>query len=374
MKVLHTVGGFTVSGGGGITTCTYDLLRSLNELGCQVDLLTALSPGETLAGNGESWIHTVDNDYKTPLALSQNFKKALEARDDYDLYHINGLWMYANHITAAIARKQGKPYIISPHGMLFPEALKRSYWKKWPMLKLWFDRDIFSAAAIHVTSQQEASSVRNFGYKGKIVEIPNPLIFPDFIHELNGNKQASRFEGNRKIGFLGRLHPIKCVDILIKGLALSNNRHSITLYLLGDGDTKYVDELKRIVSAEKLEDNVIFWGFVSGRRKYELISEISTIFLPSYSENFGMIVPESLIMGTPVAASKGTPWQSLQEERCGWWIDRTPQAIAKVIDEVASLPAEELRAMGDRGRKMVLARYNAPTVAHQMINHYSKII
>ena len=373
MKVLHTVGGFTVSGGGGITTCTYDLLRSLNEQGCQADLLTALSQGETLAGNGESWIHTVDNDYKTPLALSQNFKKALEARDDYDLYHINGLWMYANHITAAVARKKGKPYIISPHGMLFSEALKRSYWKKWPMLKLWFDRDIFSAAAIHVTSQQEASSVCNFGYKGKIVEIPNPVVFPKYTEDIFNKKTSDDISKSHKIGYLGRLHPRKGLDLLIEGLAYSNKR-DIVLVIMGSGEEEYITQLKRHASKLGLTNRVEFVGHIDGRKKYEMLASLKAIFMPSDFENFGMVVPEALTVGTPVMASLRTPWQSLQEERCGWWIDRTPQAIAKVIDEVASLPAEELRAMGDRGRKMVLARFNAPIVGRQMKQLYENII
>ena len=54
-----------------------------------------------------------------------------------------------------MARKQGKPYVITPHGMLYPDALHRSYWKKWPMIQLFLKKDIMNASCLHVTCKQE---------------------------------------------------------------------------------------------------------------------------------------------------------------------------------------------------------------------------
>ena len=52
---------------------------------------------------------------------------------------------------------------------------------------------------------------------------------------------------------------------------------------------------------------------MQGREKYERLANIWTLFVPSAQENFGMIVPEALICGTPVYASLGTPWGELND-------------------------------------------------------------
>ena len=156
MKVLQTIGGFSARCGG-TSTCTYDLLSAVHGIQSesQIDLLTpdVTNPDDSLMGIGEEWIKAVPNDYRTPLSLSKNMSRFLED-SDYDLYHTNGMWMHINHSTCAVARMKGKPYIITPHGMLYPETLARSSWKKWPMRKLWFDRDIMNAACIHVTCEK----------------------------------------------------------------------------------------------------------------------------------------------------------------------------------------------------------------------------
>ena len=130
MKILQTIPGFGASCGGP-TTCTYDLLTAIHALGGDVDLLTTHT--EDLVGHGEEWIKALPSDRVTPYGYSSNVSNFL-AKSAYDLYHTNGLWMHCNHATCAAARKKGKPYVVSTHGMLYPDALRRSYWKKWPLL------------------------------------------------------------------------------------------------------------------------------------------------------------------------------------------------------------------------------------------------
>lgn len=77
-----------------------------------------------------------------------------------------------------MARKLGKPYVITTHGMLYPDAIKRSYWKKWPLLKLCFHKDIMQANCLHATCKQEMEHIRAFGYNGPVAIIPNPMVLP----------------------------------------------------------------------------------------------------------------------------------------------------------------------------------------------------
>ena len=383
MKILQTIGGFTAESGG-TSTCTYDLIRSINAIEPCVDLLTPEArAGYRLMGTGEEWIKTTAYDYRTPYAYSPNTKRFLR-ESDYDIYHANGLWMYSNHITCAVAREKHRPYIITPHGMLYPDALKRSYWKKWPLLMMHFNRDIMQATCIHATCKKEKEFIRQFGYKGDIAVIPNPCFIPDFAEELYAKKCNLFLGGNSpvKFGFLGRLHPRKKIEnllygfkeVLASGIAAGESPASPMLVIMGKGDDVYEHFLRFEVERLGLQERVKFLGFVSGREKYEALSELSALFVPSDFENFGMIVTEALSVETPVMASLGTPWEELNTVQCGWWVDRSVESVAEVMREVLAMPVERLLDMGERGRRLVAEKYEASMVSRQMIGLYKSII
>lgn len=374
MKVLQTIAGFGRLYGG-IATCTYDLISAMHNIGFPLDLLTlqVKNPADKLMGKGEAWIKALPNDAVTPYEYSNGLTQYLNSHD-YDLYHTNGLWMYCNHITCSIARQRNKPYIITPHGMLYPNALHRSYWKKWPLIQLCFRKDINEANCIHVTCKAEMEHVRNFGYKGAVAIVPNPANLPDYLDELVVRKQ-SNLSGDRlrKFGFLGRLHPIKKVENLLYGVAMLPHPQDCELVIMGKGDDTYEQFLRNEIKRLGLT-NVIFKGFVSGREKYEELSQLSCLFLPSDSENFGMIVTEALSVGTPVMASLGTPWEELNTTGCGWWIDRSLENIAQVMQQVIEMPVVQLLAMGEKGRQLVKQKYTAPQVARQMKQLYEWLV
>ena len=362
MKILQTIAGFGAHSGG-TSTCTYDLLSALHRCGCDVDLLTLQSPD--LMGKGESWIKALPNDCVSSYGYSRNVRRFL-SQTDYDLYHTNGLWLYSNHSTCKIARDKGKPYIITPHGMLYPLALKRSYWKKLPLLQLWFNKDILQASCFHVTCMPEMEYVRKFGYKGPIALITNPVALPDYINTITRENSKVRF------GFLGRLHPVKKVENIFYAASLLD-RTDFDLKIIGSGDPDYERFLRQEVARLGLS-NVEFCGFVTGQEKYKLLAGLSALFVPSDFENFGMIVPEALSVGTPVMARLGTPWEELNTHKCGWWCDRSPQSIAQVMIEVLNMSQSDLIAMGERGKQLVAQHYVAREVANKMKSLYEWIV
>lgn len=371
MRVLQTIAGFGVKSGG-TSTCTYGLLNAMHKQKCEVDLLTpaiCLS-SDCLMGRGEEWIKALPYDCYTPYGISKNIKTFLKA-SDYDIYHTNGLWMYANHITCSVARLKGKPYLITPHGMLYPLALHRSYWKKWLLIQFCFRKDIQSAACIHVTCHQEMEYVREFGYRGPIALIANPVVVPEFT-DILFEKKKQAFLGEslpRKFGFLGRLHPIKKIENLLYSASALQAETLYELVIMGKGDNEYEHFLQEEVKRLNL-NNVRFMGFVNGREKYEQLAMLSCLFVPSDFENFGMIVTEALSVGTPVMASLGTPWQELNTCKCGWWIERTPENITSVMEKVLAMPTQELLVMGERGQQLVRTKYTADKVALQMKELY----
>ena len=370
MKIIQTIAGFG-SHSGGTSTCTHDLISAIHDIGCHVDLMTLASIDQI--GKEEAWIKTLPNDAVTPYGYSRNMKQWL-CESDYDLYHTNGLWMYCNHITCAVAREKDRPYIITPHGMLYPDALHRSYWKKWPLLQLFFRNDILKADCLHVTCKAEMNHIRSFGYKGDVAVIPNPANLPDYLDEIASTKPF--FLGSnlpRKLGFLGRLHPIKKVENLLYGIAKLPSSQKYELAIMGKGDDGYERFLHNEVARLGLK-NVKFYGFVSGHNKYEQLAQLSCLFVPSDFENFGMIVTEALSVGTPVMASLGTPWEELNAVDCGWWMDRSPDNIVQVMQQVLEMPVENLLAMGERGRQLVRKKYAAPQVAAMMQQLYNWLV
>ncbi len=368
MKILQTIAGFGAKSGG-TSTCTYDLVTALNQLNCQTDILTLNSndPTNRLMGVGEQWIKALPYDGKTPFGYSHNIVHYLNTTD-YDLYHTNGLWMYCNHITASIARKKGKPYVITPHGMLYPQALARSAWKKKLMMYLCFDKDIREANCIHTTCMQEMKYYRDLGYKNPVAVIANPMPLPDYIDDIKPERSKKR------IGFLGRLHPRKNVKGLIEAWAsLGKATQNAELYIMGKGDESYEAYLRDLVTTLGLP-NVVFAGFVSGREKFEKLATLTALFVPSDFENFGMIITEALIVKTPVMASLGTPWEELNARHCGWWVNNDIHTLAQTMEEVFSLSDKELLAMGERGKQLVIEKYSSVQVATQMKHLYEWIL
>lgn len=374
MRVLQTIYDLTAKSGGP-STCVCDIMQGLFENQAPVDLLT-VKPAEISIknlGTGSPWLHEVECDYKTPIRYSHNIRKAL-AGSEYDLYHANTLWTDCTHATCFYARKAGKPYILSPHGMLYPTALAISRWKKILMLKIWFNKDIREATCLHATCQQEAEYCREFGYTGPIAVIPNAIVFPKGV-DIKKNLYNDQ-KGRRQIGFLGRLHPIKKVENIIYAIAMLSDelKNQLSFQIMGKYDDVYELWLKDEVKRLHLEDCVEFVGFVSGKEKYERLSKLSALMVPSTQENFGMIVPEALICGTPVYASLGTPWEELNDCDAGWWKDNEPETIVAVIMDILSKSDEDLLAMGRNGRQLIEDKYEQHKVAGMMKKLYEWIV
>ncbi|MDR1847448.1 MAG: glycosyl transferase family 1, partial [Bacteroidales bacterium] len=146
MKILHTISGMSAKCGG-TASCTYELVKGMQSHSNKVDILTfEPEAGDKLIGT-DNFIETVSN---SKHFISKTYKNALQ-NSDYQLYHTNGIWQYTELITAKIARKKRVPYIISPHGMLYPQALAVSRLKKRLFLKLFLMNDLQKAAAVHAT-------------------------------------------------------------------------------------------------------------------------------------------------------------------------------------------------------------------------------
>lgn len=367
LKILHTIASLNLSAGGP-TSSTYNLVSILNELKCPTDILT-ISPqqGDILIGT-DPFIQTVPYDLKTPLGISRSCRAWLDQHRNYDLYHTNGLWIDINHATCTQARHAEKPYIISLHGMLYPQALQRSAWRKKLMLFLGHRYDLNHAACIHATCRQELKYYRELGFTNQVAVIPNPFPIPPYIQEIR--RSPNRF----RIGYLGRIHPYKNIDRLIDAWAqLGSLVHDGELLIMGTGHSHYVQQLKDRAASLQI-NNIRFLGEVSGRKKFEQLASLSALCLPSRSENFGMVVPEALITGTPVIATNTSPWEELHTHHCGWWCNNSVSTLASTMEEVLNLTPEQSLVMGNNGRNLIKETYAANHVAAKMQQLYQYLL
>jgi glycosyltransferase involved in cell wall biosynthesis len=366
MKILHTISGLDINSGGP-STCTYTLLKGLQNSTIRADILTLDSKKNAIVGN-DSFINLVANDVKTFFLYSQNFKNYLQQHNDYDLYHINGLWTYPVHATAKYARQHNKPYIITPHGMLYSNALQFSAWKKKLALSAFQQNDLKQAICLHATSLSEIRHIRDFGLTNPIALIPNCLNINSTVDIRNTENRIKRF------GFVGRINRIKNIDILLKSWAkLSNLMTDVELVIIGSGDSDYEKELQQYVQDNTLK-NITFYGFLTGNELATTIYSLDFLILPSQSENFGMVVPEALIKGIPVIASKGTPWEELNTHGCGWWVDNDVETLATTIQKAVETPENIRIEMGKRGQELVKNNYSVEVVAAKMIRLYQWIL
>jgi glycosyltransferase involved in cell wall biosynthesis len=113
---------------------------------------------------------------------------------------------------------------------------------------------------------------------------------------------------------------------------------------------------------------------VDGLGKAVLMRQASLFVLPTYSENFGVVVAESLMAGVPVITTHGAPWECLVENDCGWWIPTTIDSLRDTLLVAMSTPESVRKAMGQRGVSLMGERFAWPSIAKDMITVYDWIL
>ena len=284
------------------------------------------------------------------------------------IIHSNGLWLQCNHQSALIACQKGIPYIVSPHGMLEPWAFAYNAWKKKIVWWLWQKQSLLNATAFCATSAQEAESIRTLGFKQPIAIIPNGVDLPP-LHL----KQEQEPSAIRYALFLSRIHPQKGLLNLVKAWS-QVAPEGWRVIIAGPDENGHQQNVQREIAAAGLNDVFEFAGSVDGEQKNQLYRKASLFILPTFSENFGIVVAEALASGTPVITTKGAPWEGLISHNCGWWVDVGVEPLAEAIKQATSLSDEELIAMGQRGRDYVVREFGWDEIGKKMTSFYDWIL
>lgn len=356
MKVLHIINSIDKSTGGPSRSVPQTCIE-LSKLGVDIEIVTQES-ADMVAIKENSHLKVK---YMTFWELYR-YGSRLSAKD-IDLIHLQHIWNPYIQVMAFWAHKKKIPYIITPRGMLEPWILAQNSWKKKLGLFLYQKKAIQRAKYIHATAQMEANNIRALGFNNPIYIIPNGI-------DLSSVKESKKKYGIKKIVFLSRIHPKKGIEILLEAWR-NCNTEGWTLEIAGNGDENYIEKLIR--SAQDIK-NVNFVGAKYGVDKWNFLLSADAMVLPTFSENFGIVVAEALVIGVPVITTTGTPWQDLESYNCGWWIDLSVANLESTLEKVISTPTEILEVMGKQGQKLIMEKYDLKEVSKKIVDLYQIVL
>jgi glycosyltransferase involved in cell wall biosynthesis len=299
-------------------------------------------------------------------------REALQAGiASYDLVHIHGLWHRPGWDAGRAARAAGIPYVISPRGMLESDAVAIRRFRKVIAFSLVERRNLRSAAALHATSNTELSTLERRRLGPPAFLAPNgidvePVVRTESDAILRTYGLTSR---DRFVLFLGRIHPIKRLDLLAGAAGLLQTRGT-KIVIAGPDERGHRASLEPLFAGSGLATAWV--GAVDEHQKRALLGAATALVLCSDSESFGLAVLEAMAVGVPVITTTTVPWQELAAERAGYHVPQTAAAIAEALDDVLR-DAPRAAAMGARGRALVERRYTWSIVAQAMVTQYLKL-
>ena len=361
----------------------------------------------------------------------------------FDLVHIHGIWSPRLHNVAKMCRAAKVPYIIAPRGMLEPWSLKQKWLKKRVARFLYQDKDLKCAAAFHATAESEAEQFRKLGFRNRVIISPNGVNLPKgegARGQESGVKErrvlfVSRMHPKKGVLELveawGRL--VRSLEFRVQSLDLGGESSGVERYgglelgdcsklttlnskldnwvcelvytLNGEFEREYEAKVKaRILELgmsyqdtdgsvhrnsstpslphSSTSPNFIFTGPLNDDAKWDAYDRADLFVLPTYSENFGIVVAEALWAGVPVITTKGTPWSELEEYKCGKWIDlpaegsnpSTWETLDEALGSVIAMSDVERGEMGKRGKKLVEEKYTWDAVCKAMVRGYESCL
>ena len=231
-----------------------------------------------------------------------------------------------------------------------------------------------------------------------VVVAPNGVDLPDLGRRPARDILESKFpelKDRRWVVFMSRLHPKKGIDVLLGAWARQKDvasgswrvksmqtealvtqllpHRNPVLVLAGSDLIGYRKEVERMVRNLGLEDSVVIVGEVLGEAKDCLLANADVFVLPSYSENFGIVVAEAMSWARPVIASTGTPWKEIADVGAGWWVKPEEEVLAQALHKALGTRREALDVMGAKGRALVAERYTWAAPARSLVEAYSEV-
>ncbi len=305
-----------------------------------------------------------------PVRLFMNIRRDLASADIVHIHEFRSLLSVAAH---SALQQLHKPYVLSPHGGLLRLGKER---RKAVFDRCWGNRILDDAAAVCAVSHLEIQDAKQFGvHEDRIFLLPNPIDAAYYRNLPNGGKFVDKWNlhGKRIILFLGRLHWIKGIDVLIDAINLIDDVAHIHLVIAGPDDG-VEDQLRLHAIDRKIIDKITFTGFLNDFEKLQALVDSEIVVVPSRRESFPGTAVEALAAAKPVVLSS----------MCGIvsWI---PGRAAMTVFENGNAQdlADRLRRLLQAGinqedllnaRELVLREFSTDTLAAKVEALYQSVL
>jgi len=367
LKLLHTIASADPRGGGPIQAID-SISSRMRELGHTVDVATLDAPDASFLKASANTMHAL-GPARGKYGYSARFQEWLRAHGrEYDAVIVNGLWQFNGLAVWRALRRTDTPYFVFTHGMLDP-WFKRHYplkhlkkWLYWPWGEYRVLRD---ARAVLFTAEEERLLARQSFWLYRCTErvISYGAEAPPFDRAAAEGAfftQHPQLRNKRVWLFLGRMHPKKCGDYLIRSFAeLKDDDPNLHLVMAGPDDSDCAREWKALAESSGLNGRITWTGMLSGAMKWGALYAAEIFVLPSHQENFGIAVVEALACGVPVVISKRVNiWREIISANAGLAADDTPEATTTVLREYLALSPEKRETMRQDAARCFSERFH----------------
>ena len=265
----------------------------------------------------------------------------------HDVLYLNSFFSYRFTAFPLLARKlklaSNQPCVIATRGEFSTGALVLNAQKKSIYLAIVKAFGLFTRLHWQASSEYEYADIRRvLGAVSSSIfiapDLPPMELSPDTLGF------TSRFivksDAPLRIVFLSRITPKKNLEFLLKSLCLV--RECIELAIYGPlEDLDYWTRCQALISKLPLNISVEYCGEIDASHVIEIFSGFELFVFPTFGENYGHVVLESLTSGTPVLISDQTPWSASPDGAVSILPLADPLYWAEALDRYARLSADE---------------------------------
>ncbi len=373
MRVIQTIAG-TQLDHGGTSRSVPALCDALVDVGVDNHLVTARPYDESIKCNyprDSQRVHVaIESRVVRQWGVGAQFCQSLSTLvngQDAVAVHDHAVWLASNHAIAKFCRRHRTARVVSPRGMLGLWAMGNGKWKKRLAWHLYQRADLASATAFHATSEQEAAEIRSLGFLQPIAVIPNGLDIPIAL-------PTKRVQGFRQALFLSRIHPKKGLANLVRAWKAAAISDDWRLVIAGPDENGHQREIAALIRDLGLDDQISFAGPVDDSDKWQRYVDSDIFILPSFNENFGIVIAEAMAAGLPVITSTGTPWKILQDSAMGWWVEPNVGSITAALRDATTRSKSSLVEMGCRASAYVRRTYSWRETATRLSEFYMRLL
>jgi glycosyltransferase involved in cell wall biosynthesis len=289
----------------------------------------------------------------------------------YDAVIVNGLWQYHGAAVRLAARRAQRPYFVFPHGMLDPWFRLRYPLRHAKKLLYWHlaeRRVLADARAVLFTCEEERRLARATfpQYQAAEAIVCLGTATPPTDAEASRDKFLARHPELRDKDFLlfmGRIHPKKGIDMLLRALAGCDTATRPVLVIAGPDQNGQRQQLERLAQDLAVE-NVVWTGMLTGPLKWGALHSAAAFVLPSHQENFGIAVAEALACGLPsLISNKVNIWREIAMDEAGLVQDDTVEGTLNLIRSWISLDAPTRARMASNAGACFARRFRIDSAA-----------